>query len=729
MAIYNGRILMRKGNEADFDPSKLMSGEWAVSLDAGIVRICLEAGKVIRMATYEAFEEDMKQIEAILLECQSIEEAVRRINTEVSEKLNACAEYVQQAKNYSEQAKTSEANSKSYMQSAKTSEENAKVSETNAKASENSAKEYENSAKLTEERAREVFESIPEDYSTISNDLYELAIKETASGEEIHVNDGSNLKLREFALYGKAKQNTTSGKNKLPITAISQTINGVSFTVNDIDKSIVANGTATADVYFVIGKCELDGSFILSGCPSGGGYSKYYLEVSEIGVANIGQDYGNCVAIQLSGKEYTTRIRIANGATLNNAIFYPMISLEGGEYEPFTNGASPNPQFPQEIEVPSGSVVVKSCGKNLLKNEAATTTINGITYTVKTDGSGEIIVNGTATDVSYMDIPIKLVKGIFYIVSGCPLSGSDDTYKAYALDVEVFSQMASDYGNGQSFTAKCTQYNYRVRVAKGYTANNLVFKPMIRLATDTDDTYQPYKETTSEIPVTDFAGIPVSSGGNYTDSNGQQWICDEIVKYADGSGKSIQRVEEKTLTKNDINSVTNSENGYYFTTFIKGKKEGYSLCNRFKGIAFSERVNNPNMYRCYLNGDGYLVIRNSTENKYTTVQELANFIEENETKVIYELATPIETPLTAEEIAEIEKLHTFYPVTNISNDFDCGMSVTYYCDSKNYIGNQLAIMKQEQEEVMMNMLLLMPTEVQAMMIENDTNELLKESEI
>ena len=98
---------MRKGNEADFDPSKLMSGEWAVSLDAGIVRICLEAGKVIRMATYEAFEEDMKQIEAILLECQSIEEAVRRINTEVSEKLNACAEYVQQAKNYSEQAKTS----------------------------------------------------------------------------------------------------------------------------------------------------------------------------------------------------------------------------------------------------------------------------------------------------------------------------------------------------------------------------------------------------------------------------------------------------------------------------------------------------------------------------------------------------------------------------------------------------------------------------------------------
>lgn len=106
MAIYNGRILMRKGNEADFDASKLYAGEWAVSLDAGIVRICLEAGKVIRMATYEAFEEDMKQIEAILLECQTIEEAVQRINTEINAKVDAVVEYVGQAKTYRDEAKT-----------------------------------------------------------------------------------------------------------------------------------------------------------------------------------------------------------------------------------------------------------------------------------------------------------------------------------------------------------------------------------------------------------------------------------------------------------------------------------------------------------------------------------------------------------------------------------------------------------------------------------------------
>lgn len=104
MAIYNGRILMRKGNEADFDPEKMMAGEWAISLDKGIVRMCIQAGVCIRMATYEAFEEDMLVVENILKECKTIEEAVRRINTEINAKVDAVVEYVGQAKTYRDEA-------------------------------------------------------------------------------------------------------------------------------------------------------------------------------------------------------------------------------------------------------------------------------------------------------------------------------------------------------------------------------------------------------------------------------------------------------------------------------------------------------------------------------------------------------------------------------------------------------------------------------------------------
>ena len=76
-----------------------------------------------------------------------------------------------------------------------------------------------------------------------------------------------------------------------------------------------------------------------------------------------------------------------------------------------------------------------------------------------------------------------------------------------------------------------------------------------------------------------------------------------------------------------------------------------------------------------------------------TVSDLTKYFADNETYVYYELAEPIRTPLTSEEIAEIEKLCTFYPVTNISNDADCGMEITYMADAKNYIDNRLALIE------------------------------------
>lgn len=41
--------------------------------------------------------------------------------------------------------------------------------------------------------------------------------------------------------------------------------------------------------------------------------------------------------------------------------------------------------------------------------------------------------------------------------------------------------------------------------------------------------YEPYREQLLTLPTpTGLPGIPVTSGGNYTDPNGQQWVCDEV---------------------------------------------------------------------------------------------------------------------------------------------------------------------------------------------------------
>lgn len=58
--------------------------------------------------------------------------------------------------------------------------------------------------------------------------------------------------------------------------------------------------------------------------------------------------------------------------------------------------------------------------------------------------------------------------------------------------------------------------------------------------------------------------------------------------------------------------------------------------------------------------------------------------------VIYALATPIETALTADEIGEYAKLHTYFPNTTIQNDEECHMKVRYVADTKSYIDNRIA---------------------------------------
>lgn len=54
--------------------------------------------------------------------------------------------------------------------------------------------------------------------------------------------------------------------------------------------------------------------------------------------------------------------------------------------------------------------------------------------------------------------------------------------------------------------------------------------------------YEPYREQLLTLPTHNgLPGIPVTSGGNYTDQNGQQWVCDEVDLER---GAKVQRVDK-----------------------------------------------------------------------------------------------------------------------------------------------------------------------------------------
>ena len=148
------------------------------------------------------------------------------------------------------------------------------------------------------------------------------------------------------------------------------------------------------------------------------------------------------------------------------------------------------------------NVIANLGAKNLLKVASTTQTVNGVTFTVNDDQT--ITVNGTASaTITYVVTPNEqaiLIPDGTYVLSGCPSGGGATTFD---LRWYLYSsgKSAYDRGSGASVAkdGNTTSSNVAIVIKSGVTANNLVFKPMIRRAEITDDTFQPYAPTNREL--------------------------------------------------------------------------------------------------------------------------------------------------------------------------------------------------------------------------------------
>lgn len=123
---------MRRGNKADFDPSKMLPGEWAVAIDSDtqnqIVWMCFRAGVIKRMGTYEDFKEQIREATAEIKneykeEFQTILGEIEKLAEQTSENRNTVVqirddtvntylpkmlEYVKKAESSAEKAEASQ---------------------------------------------------------------------------------------------------------------------------------------------------------------------------------------------------------------------------------------------------------------------------------------------------------------------------------------------------------------------------------------------------------------------------------------------------------------------------------------------------------------------------------------------------------------------------------------------------------------------------------------------
>ena len=133
-----------------------------------------------------------------------------------------------------------------------------------------------------------------------------------------------------------------TGYNLVEITSDTQTIYGVTFTVDKAAGTITANGTAIATLWFTLYAASLSADrYTLSGCPSNGSLNTYSLALYEDipGAApTIAYDVGEGNTFSVGAKRVRLEIRIIRGTTLSNAIFKPMIvpaELTGVPFQPY----------------------------------------------------------------------------------------------------------------------------------------------------------------------------------------------------------------------------------------------------------------------------------------------------------------------------------------------------------------------------------------------------------
>ena len=212
--------------------------------------------------------------------------------------------------------------------------------------------------------------------------------------------------------------------------------------------------------------------------------------------------------------------------------------------------------------------------------------------------------------------------------------------------------------------------------------------------------YQPIQTLTASTP-NGLAGLPmpsnaVNNGGfiyqsDYVDANGNPWITDHIDW---ARGVRVQRFKRYTVTEAYRLLKAANGNGVFQIFVPTDRKLGsYCLCSHYNvPIDFDQNnYNNPTytsvIYKRISSNPRDLFV---VHEGITTIEEYNAWLAENPIEFIYELETPIETPLSAEELAAYAALHTNKPNTTVFNDGGAGLKLTYNADTKLYIDQKIS---------------------------------------
>lgn len=596
-------------------------------------------------------------------------------------------------------------------------------------------------------KGAQVLESIPDDYTTLENRVDELeqnrayVIVGESSGEFITLNDSSELKTRNVKLFGKSVQKQTNGYNLFDLKHFVDLINehtvesGCSAEILDYATGTfkITHPRIEYNSYVSLGFTtdsalkNLQNTRVYYSSANNDITSSGYLFISaQIDTTSFSHIFNDSSYTFLNGIDvvlYNKRNIITGTETVYKNLFLANTSNNktflNRNYEVYTGGEAatePTPDYPLPItsagiyddESEKYEIGIGVTGKNLFNaSKLPTKTQGGATVTNNGDGSFTVSGSGNITGSYYQNIYDYTHEETIKMLSVGDLSLSEDSNTEPYVIVQLKIGKSTNVGDAilqlaRGQTKQITKEMLmnpksflRVQIFGGSGRPIIpgTIKPV--LYQEGNGTFEPFKQQLSTLQIPNpLRGIPVDSGGNYTDSEGQQWLCDYIDRERGKYVQCVQKIvfdgseDEGWFYQSDTNTFALGDFGG------EGVKNRVCICDRF----FSKQGINPqgvNYLCCGFNPapeySDYFYFKSIGEVHFTLVSDFKRWLSNNPTTIIYQLKNPTETDLTSEQLAALN-LSTYQGITNIGTDTmpQVGIDVEYIADTKTYIDNAIA---------------------------------------
>lgn len=526
-----------------------------------------------------------------------------------------------------------------------------------------------------------------EHFLVLVADAYSVVLTVVTGNPALLENSKGNRGLESLTLYGKSTQGSTTGAQLLPFE-VGEKREGF-----EVFKDGIAISDARKKDIYAVGRDGMTNESSYDDFPLlASGEYYVYSDSASVNLIVVAFRNGKNITLGSSMKGVAAKIKVMDGDKFRiflrieeafNGKVKAMISKTqptASNYEPYTGGApSPSPSYPQEIENAgqSGEIGVDVYGGNLIKapfesrensyKPGYTFTQNGITFTVQNDMGIKVAGTNTSAD------KVAQFSAYYQGVDEKPkYPAGTYTFSEWAtVQIKLASEVINKNG---TFTAN-EEFNvngFNIAIPAGQSVNKTIY-PMLNIGS-TALPYEPYKPAqTLIIPTPNgLPGIPVSSGGNYTDEKGQQWVADEIDL---ANGEMVQRIGKTVVDGEKVKFVASSNSVYWNLPFktSPGIIFGSPCTSRY--FADEEFWVNDTY-------DFVWTTPGRMKPYFDTPKELNAFCvqknsEGNPLTIYYCIETLIRTPLSPETIAAYKALRTYSPTTTVINDAGAGMSVGY----------------------------------------------------